>query len=404
MENVVYATFLVPAARLEAMQTAIEKMARRIAKGKTAAEFPPVFEATREVLMVWQNGTRLFFNPARNYSAKSEIVPYVWVTLKYAQPVLNGWQLLAVYDWEVTATGIRTCYVSKVPGAFLLPDQHDCEDGRCDHCHTNRRRNKSMLITKDYMEFKVVGSTCIKDFLGHATPNSFVDFYNFERELEGYSEVRYPGAGVSEAFIPVATVMAYAAYFIRNGGYVRSGDYERTSTADEIRNQLWNDKVEKVTLSDDDHDMAKIAAQWVMTQDGNNSEYISNLQKAIHAGAISGKRLAIVASGVFAYQKHLERVNASTGPVCNEYLADVKTRLKGVQATVERVRYSEGFYGLTTIISLKTAMGHSLVWFATGKVDAQVNDVWVIDGTVKDHKEFNGTKQTVVTRVKYNAA
>jgi hypothetical protein len=405
MDNTVYATFLIPQSRLEAMQSSVDKMARRVSKGKTAAEFPPAIEATREVLMVWEKGSRTFYNPAKTYSDRAEIIPFVWVTLKYAQPILNGWKLLAVYDWEITADGTRTCYVSKVPGEFLLPSQHDCEDGRCDHCNTNRRRNKSMLIAKDYIEFKVVGSTCIKDFLGHATPNSFVEFYNFEREVSDYSEVRYQGGGASEAYIPVAEVMATASFFTRQFGYVRAGDYDNLSTADRVRLQLWpaRDTV-IITPTDDDRDIAKFAAEWVMTQDGSKSEYMDNLQKAIRAGAISAKRVGIVVSAVYAYQRHLERVAADSGPKCNEYLGEPKTRLKGIAATVERVRYSEGFYGTTTIVSLRTPMGHSLVWFASGYLDVQVNDVWVIDGTVKDHKEYNGTRQTVVTRVKYRAA
>jgi len=402
MNNAVYATYLIPQARFAAMEAAVKKLARKVDSGKTAAEFPPVIEATREVLMVWENNhLRSFFDPAKEYRKGVEIVQYIWVTLKYARPVLNGWELLAVYDWEVTEDGSRSCYVSAVPGAFLLPEQHECEDGRCDHCNTKRVRNKAMLITKEYMEFKVVGSTCIKDFLGHATPNSFVDCYNFEMEVDRLTDTSYAG-GPAIAIIPVKHVMALSAAFIASHGYVKAD--EIGSTADSVRSQIFPSvHTEVVVPSEDDYTTAKLAADWVMKQDPA-SDYISNLQKAIGAGAISPKRIGVVASAVYAYQRYLERVAADNAPKCNEYIGNIKERLKGITATVERVRYTDGLYGTTTIVTLRTPLGHVLTWFATGNLDVQVNDVWKLDGTVKDHKEWNGTLQTVLTRVKYIAA
>lgn len=401
MSNMVYATHLIPASRIEAMAKAVDKLARKVESGKTAAEFPPAIEATREVIGVWDNNTFSVFNADVTYSKMAEFVPYVWVTLKYARPILNGWQLLAVYDWEVTEDGTRTCYVSSVPGAYLLPDQHECEDGRCDHCNTKRIRNKSMLITKNYMDFKVVGSTCIKDFLGHATPNSFIDCYNFEMEVERLTDSSYAG-GASVAMIPVKVVLQLSAAFVAEYGYVKANEFN--ATADLVRQQIFPSVHTKlITPCDMDINTAKMTAEWIMAQD-SASDYISNIQKAITAGAISHKRIGVVVSAVYAYQKHLERIAADAGPICNEYLGEVKSRLKGLTATVTRVRHTEGFYGITTIVTLKTPMGHTLTWFASGSIDVNANDVWKFDGTVKDHKEYNGTRQTVLSRVKYQAS
>ena len=171
---------------------------------------------------------------------------------------------MAVYDWEITDDGKRTCYVSKVPNAFLLPDQHDVEDGRCDHCHTNRRRNKAMLITKDYMDFMVVGSTCIKDFLGHATPNSFIDCYSFEQTIESLSDGSYAG-GPSLAYYKVNEIMAYSAYFVRTEGYTKANEFGSTLAC--VMEQLNPDHdTIRVTPTDDDVLTAKYAADWVLKQ------------------------------------------------------------------------------------------------------------------------------------------
>lgn len=398
MNNTVYTTYLIPESRFENMEKAVKKLARKVEAGKTAAEFPPAIEATREVCMVWEKGVRSFFNADKEYSNKAEIVPYLWVTLKYARPVLNGWKLLAVYDWEITEDGTRTCYVSKVPGEFLTTDQHDCEDGRCDHCNTNRRRNKSMLITKNYLEFKVVGSTCIKDFLGHATPKSFIDCYSFEQTIESLSDGSYSG-GAKIALYPVNRVLAYAACLIHRDGYIKAS--EPYSTVSGIIEQFDpSSYTDILTPSEDDILTAKYTAEWLAEQ-SDFSDYITNLKKAFEAGAVSHKRLGIVASAVYAYQRHLERVQADNAPKCNEWVGSEKERLKGLSATVQRVRYSEGNYGTTSIITLRTPQGHSLVWFASGYHEPSIGEIWNLDGTVKAHNEYNGEKQTILTRVKY---
>ena len=131
---------------------------------------------------------------------------------------------------------------------------------------------------------------------------------------------------------------------------------------------------------------------------------MDNLQKAVTAGAISSKRIGIVASAVHVYQKARERAQEDNMPKCNEHLGTVGERLKGLTADVTRIRYSDGYYGTTTIITLRTPKGHTLVWFASGNKDVEVNDTWTFDGTVKKLDEFNGTKQTVFTRVKYAIA
>ncbi len=409
MENNVHASYLIPVSRFEKMEKAVKKLARKVLNGKTAAEFPPEIEATHEVLMVWNGGIMRPFNAVKNYPTDAEFIPYLWVTLKYSRPVLNGWHLVAVYDWEITDDGKRTCYVSPVPGQMVLPELRDVEDGRCDHCQTNRRRNKSMLVTKDFMDFKVVGSTCVKDFLGHATPNSFIDCYKFEQTIERLSDGSYAGGGATGAYHTVKGVLELSAMFIRLSGYVKAGDWDKRPTVEEIKSYMFGTSSTDVAFrlanapNESDINVAELTAKWIAEQSGA-SDYIENLQKAVKAGAISPKRFAIVASSVFVYQKSREDAEKAGAPVCNEWLGEVKERLKGLVADVERVRYSDGYYGTTTIITLRTPQGHTLVWFATGNKEVERNDTWTFDGTVKKHDEYNGTKQTVINRVTYQVA
>lgn len=403
--NEVYASYRIPTSRLESLQKTVQKLANRIKKGKTEADYPPTIEATRDIVMVSDGGITRPINNTRVYSKDAIYIPYVWVTIKYQQPIVNGWHLIAVYDWEVTEDGKRTCFVSTVPGQMVLPMYREVEDGECDHCHTNRRRNKSMLITKRFMEYKVVGSTCIKDFLGHKNPNTFMDIFTFERTLSEYNHETQQGAPTL-AIYPVLELLTITSMMVRKYGYVKTNDWDDQPTASRVTTYLHPDtQVEREYVinnvpSDTDKAKAEGTIEWIKEQDGH-TDYMSSLQKCIEAGAISHKRFGILCSAVSVYIRAIEKTIEENAPKSNEWLGEPKERLLGIIASVKRVRYINGQYGTTTIITLITGSGDTLVWFASGDIDVEQYDVWRFDATVKKHDEFRGTKQTVVSRVKF---
>ena len=408
MDNTVHATYRIPSSRVEGLTSVIEKLARRIVKGKTHADFPPAIEATREMIYVRDLNKTRPYNAETVYSPKAEYISYTWVTIKYQRPVINGWTLVAVYDWEVTPDGTQTCYVSTVPGQMVPPELRNPESGQCDHCNTNRRRNKSMLVTKDFLDFKVVGSTCVKDFLGHKSPNSLIDVFSFEMSIREMSEEEPAIGGNPEmALYPSPLILQLSAMFVRMFGYVktRNDDYA-TSTASNIHMWLhpYTNEERKFARDNvptqDDIDVGKHTAEWILRQD-NSMDYFDSLQKCVNAGAISHKRVGILASGVSGYQRAVARAMDNATPKANEHLGEIGKRLKDITATVKMVRVVDGYYGETTIITLLTPEGNTLVWFASGSHDVEQGECWVFDGTVKKHDTFNNTNQTVVNRVKY---
>ena len=69
--------------------------------------------------------------------------------------------------------------------------------------------------------------------------------------------------------------------------------------------------------------------------------------------------------------------------------------------TVKEAKYItswETIYGMTHLYKFVTVDGNVLVWFASSMID--IDDVHKLKGTVKDHTERDGIKQTVITRCK----
>lgn len=406
--NEVYATYLIPESRIDALVKRINKLANKINKGKTHADFPPSIEVQKHVTFVKDAFTSMKPYDINKEYDDPKFYSFVWATIHYQRPVLNGWQLVAVYDWEETPNNGTVCYVSPVPGQMVPPQFRNVKDGQCDHCKTNRRRKKSMLVTKNFLEFKVVGSSCVKDFLGHATPNSLIDVYSFELAVEDTIH-NVNGMQPNMALHDIKKILTLSSMFVRKFGYVKVDDYDKMPTRDCIHRYIHPDPISSFDKQfinnnvpqDKDKEKAEKVIKWIKEQ-SNATDYMHNLQKCVEAGAISNKRIGILASAVVSYDKATERADRENNSKANQWIGNIKDRLKGLQATVKRFNCIDGYYGMTTIVTLETEEGNTLVWFATNNPDVEVGDQWELDGTVKDHNDYNGTRQTILTRVKYN--
>ena len=407
MDNTVHGTYLIPTSRVESLDKTITRLANKINKGKTHADFPPTMVVVKEVVMVHDNGRSRLFSPTTVYSKKAEYVPYTWVEIKYQRPILNGWTLVCVYDWELTDDGKRTCYVSPVPGQMVPPEFRNVESTECDHCNAKRYRKQSYLVTKNFLDFQVVGSTCLKDFLGHRSPKSFIDVFSFELALRSYQDEFVFGGDATNALIPVLDTLEVAAMMIRKYGYVKAKDYDGLPTGNRVSSYLfpYTDDEKRWAAAnqptDKDCEIGQETSDWILEQDTGN-DYMDTLNKCISAGAISHRRLNILVSSVIVYQRAMDKVREDSIPKANEHVGAVKERLRMIDAIVTRVHHGEGYNGDYTVINLISIEGNTFVWFASGYKEIDSGEHWLFDGTVKEHDEFRGTKQTKITRVKYD--
>jgi len=84
----------------------------------------------------------------------------------------------------------------------------------------------------------------------------------------------------------------------------------------------------------------------------------------------------------------------------SEHLGSVGERLTvTAQIVCERVR--DGQWGASTWFLLKTPEGHVLTWQASGTFTVEQGEDVTLVGTVKRHDEYQGTKQTVITRCRF---
>lgn len=84
----------------------------------------------------------------------------------------------------------------------------------------------------------------------------------------------------------------------------------------------------------------------------------------------------------------------------SEFIGDIKQRLRDMEVVYTNCRTIESYYGVSLVYTFKLG-DNILTWFCSGKgidPDIEIGETVLLTGTVKDHKIYNGVKQTIINR------
>lgn len=329
----------------------------------------------------------------------NEVRVYVDIDVTGTTPRFAGWHFVAsveLYGGELLVT--------TAPGETVPADFDRCDTAqRCDHCRTNRNRTQTYLLRHDDGRNVRVGSTCLKDFLGHNFPSGVARLLREYDELGSFAE----GLGGGAWGADLVEFLTVAALHCRAGGYVsRMTAEERliTSTADATI--AWFEckaKGRKVEApSEKDAETAQAAAQWAQAVEPD-SDYLHNVSVVARAGFVTLKTAGIAASILRAAELAAERA-ARDAVAAN--LAETSRHFGTVgerdtwQATLIGCFTTENQYGTTWIYKWATADGNAATWFSSRNVEVEIGKSYWLTGTVKKHDSYRGTAETHVTRCK----
>lgn len=85
-------------------------------------------------------------------------------------------------------------------------------------------------------------------------------------------------------------------------------------------------------------------------------------------------------------------------PSNSEYVGEIGDRIEET-LTVTKAVTLESYYGTSIMHIMEDAVGNVFVWITKAKSYPE-GKVVTLRGTIKDHKEYKGTKQTILTRCK----
>lgn len=325
-------------------------------------------------------------------------------------PAYNGWEFVAKLDWDANAGLI----VRSIPGAVAV-DRESLTEGWCDHCRTTRQRLVTYVVRNQESGQQIqVGSSCLKDFTGQYTTIAFPELKGDDDEGEGGF---FGGRGERE-YSPL-TVLAVAWACVKLEGFKPAGSYGSTTKGDVMtalspskskHDREWAAKI--APLADEAAEKAAKLLAWILSDDfSGTTDYVLNL-KAVAAGKmVSARNVGILASAPQTWAKSLERSlireREASVYASSEYVGTAPDKEKGIKpsretltVTIKAIRYLDNDWnGSTTLYTMITDEGNVVKWFASNDIlGEEIGARFVIKGTVKAHKEWEGMKSTSLTR------
>jgi len=323
-----------------------------------------------------------------------------WVTVDVVgeSPIINGWTFIAQL-----AHGEQGNIVRNLSGD-PLPESYRTAPADCDHCHTNRARNETYILRNESSEYKQVGSSCLKDFTGHGDPHSIAAWLeNLNALTSGLTEDTdddmSDGYGGSH-LIDSQNFLTHVSAIIRTYGWMgrtKAEINQTVSTCDKaISNMLTGFLVTRVTPTEEDYSLAKIALEWGKVLDGR-SEYEWNLHLICQNNYCEPRNLGLLASLIVAYRK--AHGQSETGSkTASEFIGSVGDKVT-VEVDVTSIKEIEGQYGLTSVVNMRSG-DNAITWFASGAAKVEQGQHYTLKGTVKKHEAYNGINTTYLTRCK----
>jgi len=411
--------------RIEHLKAGIEKINRRAVKLGCDPMVLTFDSETKAQTFVMRDGQHIDEESIHRFPAHR--IKYVFftieATLEYIIPVIDGWELISVFDVaprmpvmdgdkvKLDADG-NTVYTdpmvftSTVPGKVLPIYFTEKTEIGCDHCGHNRFRTHSMLMRNVANgEYKEVGSTCVKDFFGHDPKGllwmaqlSFESIVNEINEDFGY--------GRGEYVMFLDTVMQYTALAIRLDGWVSrkyAREYEKASTVANMYFYMDPPKNYKGKVEVPSEEDIKLAADTIeyfkRPSMENGNDYMANCCKLVKLGVVPNKMVGVACSMIASYKEYYKDYLERQDRPESNWVGEVGDKVEvDVMCLFSKEIGTD--YGTSVLyIFVDEMTGNKFKTFYSGsKWTVYQGDTLTLKGTVKRHEEFKDEKNTNLTR------
>lgn len=327
----------------------------------------------------------------------------------------NGWTSLGMVQRK---DGIIQCYFDD---ASLIKQYKDT-DFHCDHCNKKVHRNSVVILENESGEQKVVGTSCVKEFTSGldgkliAEVNDYMNILN-TRSSELNNLMNSEDDTACEYFknngvqtYKVVDIVSAAKRIIDKYGYVSSGNVNATWKY--IMCEYDVHKVDEEAIN---------ALEWIksLSEDEiNKSSYLFNIRQIVDAEYCTGRHFGFLASLIPSYSKseYKRLLDTKNGNVkTSEYIGNVGDKINVKVTHLNSYNYETQF-GSSYIHLFVDDDGNIFKWSTNSKLEFTVKDnnsnlsQWYcldkgatiqLTGKIKEHSEYRGQKQTVLTRCKY---
>lgn len=370
----------------------LEKLNRKLAKYNSSVEVLSKKKVTVPV-------TRVFSDGDTHKLGDSEAYEY-----ELSEPSIRGKKgviYLGKITWKEGTPLVETLRENNLEETFspYMTNQTFA----CNHCNTVRKRSKYYFF-EEAGEVKVVGSSCVQEYMGLDIEGilyaSNIFFQKLETELEEqFMRMRFGGSPDLFEFSSVVSALEEITENYSKPWEPRT--FQEEGTAHYIRNRLMCSSSPLPQKTSYQEEVEKIKSLWLNAE--LNSSFLLNIHASLFEGGevrslLANRTLGISCWAIYramTYKPPKEK-NPESAP--SEYQGEEGKR-GTFKATVIVRKVIETFYGISTLYVFRNETG-KLVWFSSSNEELELETEYQITGRVKEHREYKGERQTVLTRCK----
>lgn len=365
------------------------------------------------------------FNDSENIIYKesdrsyAELIPYIPVELDM-KVIYNDWNvIMSIEESDSGVNKVVGLYESVTKSCY---EKYLSEKIHCEHCNCNRRRKYAFLLKNiNNGELKLVGSSCLAEFTNGLDAGITAKCFEakcFIMEMEKRS------SHCSDVDKTIVTfdklyVLGLGVYFTKQYGYKKRTEGE-LSTSDrvkiEINARLNSENGEfvedKITAEiTEEANVCFSETKRVLENKENKSMYEINLLQMLKSESVAISDVGLLVSAISYYLNNVKPEDESN----DEYFGNIGDKID-IDIDVNSVKsvYINTMFGAMYINTFKDLRGHCFVW-KTGKCLTRFVHVDLFDGTnfmeakvvccrirgtISEHSEYNGKKQTELKRCK----
>lgn len=320
---------------------------------------------------------------------------------------VNGWEFVATIEHNNPMNVIRAFRTE-----YEIPERYYTSAPICEHCNSKRNRKDTYLIRNtETGEFKQVGKSCLKDFTNGLSAEAVVQYISwFDELIKGET----PSGSSFPVYYKVETVVQLAVEAVNLYGYQKAVSpyeegYYRQSTKEVVIDMLSGGRYAKVhedkgfnTNREGNVEKAAEVLRFVASME-TEFGYVSNLKTLCSGEYCQSRDLGIVVSAVACYNREMARKEKQEiekkKAAKSSWVGTVGERVTLTSAEAKLLTSWDTMYGVTFMYQFTDEAGNIYIW-KTGNIIEETRVS--LKGTVKAHGEFNGIKQTELTRCRVN--
>lgn len=390
-------TFKILAYNLAALEESFAKLAR---KAKKLGLEAPAFKVLRYI----PEFTNRLAVPAETIPAKYEI------EVSGEFPKMSGWNFVGTIEHTEHGNVLRAFPNEEISEAYRMAKP------TCDHCETQRNRKDTFLVRNEAGELKRVGRACIKDYLGGNSPAQIAYMATLLKEIRLLDEERRTSSG--DFGIDTVEYLAFCLACIEFDGYyvskskVLDGHPGEATSQKAILNMM-KTKDRDFQPSKEQIEEAIKLLDWTRSLEANGS-FEANLKIVAQKDLLKSRDLGFIACIPVTHARKLDLLKKrevqedqrKEQAAISQHFGELKKRAYFDLTYTRSVSFDSEF-GRTYIHMFQDSAGNAAIW-KTGNSSPVVengymeefkpNQTYRIKATVKDHTEYKGLKQTVLTR------